>query len=60
MCSGLLSSHQSSHKSEETLRSREGRQAILAQILTAVNDQLIKLEMEPVVEEVVITELVLT
>jgi flagellar basal body-associated protein FliL len=46
--------------SEETLRSREGRQAILAQILTAVNDQLIKLEMEPVVEEVVITELVLT
>jgi flagellar basal body-associated protein FliL len=46
--------------SEEMLRSREGRQALLAQIHTAVNDQLIKLELKPVVEDVVITDLVLT
>lgn len=46
--------------SEETLRSREGRQALLAQILISVNDQLIKLELEPVVKDVVITDLALT
>lgn len=46
--------------SEETLRSREGRQALLAQILIAVNDQLIKLELKPVIEDVVITDLALT
>ena len=46
--------------SEDVLRSHEGRNALLKQIFEAVNAQLIKLGLEPVVEDVVITDLALT
>ena len=45
---------------DEMLGSREGRQALLDRLLIAVNDELIKLELGPVVEDVVITDLALT
>jgi flagellar basal body-associated protein FliL len=45
---------------DEMLGSREGRQALLDRLLIVVNDELIKLELGPVVEDVVITDLALT
>lgn len=44
----------------DMISSREGRKELLARILVAVNDQLVKLEIGAVVEDVVITDLALT
>jgi hypothetical protein len=44
----------------DMLDSREGRQALLDRLLIVVNDELVKLELGPVVEDVVITDLALT
>lgn len=45
---------------EEIIGTREGRKELLARILTAVNAQLVTLEIGAVVEDVVITDLALT